>query len=235
MIRVDIVHKDDTFVVIDKPPGVAFHREGSEPGLAARVRECLGSGELYPVHRLDTVTSGLMVFGRKREVARELAARIRTRSLEKFYLALAAGKPRKKQGLIAGDMERSRRGTWKLMHSRENPAVTQFVSKSMGNNLRLYLLKPLTGRTHQLRVAMKSLGCPVLGDPLYRGAGFQGIDWDRTYLHAFALCFELGGIHHRFSKPPEAGRLFMSDRFRDAVQEYCPPWAIQWPRTRGFR
>lgn len=167
MVEVQIVHEHDSFVIVYKPPGVSFHQEGDAPGVVQMVRSLLPEGDLYPVHRLDRVTSGLMVLGRERQAAVELGAAIRRRCFEKYYLALSSRKPGKKQGLILGDMVRSRRGSWKLLPSRENPAATQFVSKSIGKNLRLFLLKPLTGRTHQLRVAMKSLGSPVLGDPIY--------------------------------------------------------------------
>jgi len=61
-------------------------------------------------------------------------------------------------------MLKARRGAWKLARSKESPALTEFVSTSLGQGLRLFLLRPYTGKTHQLRVAMKSLGAPIIGD-----------------------------------------------------------------------
>jgi len=88
----------------------------------------------------------------------------------------------------------ARNGSWKLLRSVENPAVTQFFSFGLTPGLRLYLLKPHTGKTHQLRVALKSLGVPLLGDTRY-GADKS----DRAYLHAWQLAFELDGKSYQFS------------------------------------
>eukprot|EP00976_Prorocentrum_cordatum_P075466 1181919-Prorocentrum_minimum.AAC.4 len=117
-------------------------------------------------------------------------------------------------GRVVGDMERSRRASWKLLRTTNNPAVTKFatfpiqrpvsaagddlrdvsqLSAAPSLQLRLFLLKPETGRTHQLRVAMKSLGAPVLGDPTYSHAD-EAKQHSRTYLHATAIRFRLGGV-----------------------------------------
>ena len=100
-------------------------------------------GQVYPVHRLDEATSGLLLLARNSAAARDLAALFRERSIGKYYLALSDLPPRKKQGLIQGDMVRARRGDWKLTRSMTNPARTRFVSWSVSPGLRLYLLKPL--------------------------------------------------------------------------------------------
>ena len=69
--------------------------------------------------------------------------------IQKTYLALSNQKPKKKQGLIVGDMQKARNGAWKLCQSKENPAITRFESVSCEPNLRLFILKPQTGKTHQ--------------------------------------------------------------------------------------
>jgi tRNA pseudouridine32 synthase/23S rRNA pseudouridine746 synthase len=102
-------------------------------------------------------------------------------------------------------MEKSRRGGWKLLHSRVNPAVTWFDSVSLAPGLRLYLLRPYTGRTHQLRVALKSLGAPILGDALYGPAQH---DSDRGYLHAALLSFALDGQRWTYTCLPSHGQWF---------------------------
>ena len=173
---------------IHKPPGLAFHSTDDETGLLPRLRE-LGSlhEPLLPCHRLDRVTSGLMAVAKSREAASEMALLLRERRVHKYYVALAAGKPKKKQGRVIGDMARSRRGQWMLTRERSNPAVTHFVSAALseGGGCHAFLLKPATGRTHQLRVALKSLGAPVLGDPRY-AASSAGCE-ARAYLHAAAM------------------------------------------------
>ena len=125
--------------------------------------------------------------------------------LQKYYCALSGRKPSKKMGKVRGDMERLRRGQWKLLRSMNRPATTAFVSEALVHEeedprmvaeasaaassssaaRRAFVLKPLTGRTHQLRVALKSLGSPVLGDPMY-AAATDAANEQRAYLHAAA-------------------------------------------------
>ena len=100
-----------------------------------------------------------------------------TKQMHKYYVALSARKPSKKGGRVVGDMDRSRRGQWKLLRTADNPAITAFVSQAVASgdtsdmaSLRAFLLKPHTGRTHQIRVALKALGSPILGDPMYAAA-----------------------------------------------------------------
>jgi len=127
---------------------------------------------------------------------------------------LSDRKPAKKQGWVRGDMEKGRGGAWRLLPSQANPAVTYFQSASLAPGLRVFFLKPLTGRTHQLRVALKSLGAPILGDALY-----QGSDADRTYLHAYALSFELDGETLRFYCPPTIGAAFLLPELAAALPD----------------
>jgi tRNA pseudouridine32 synthase/23S rRNA pseudouridine746 synthase len=144
--------------------------------------------------------------------------------VEKYYLALSDAKPAKKQGLIRGDMEKGRGGAWKLCQSQLNPAVTQFFSHSLAPGRRLFLLRPRTGKTHQLRVAMKSLGAPILGDALYGGSAA-----DRTYLHAYALALTLDGEALRFVCPPAQGSEFAVPALAAYLQQQ-PPWTLPWPQ-----
>lgn len=221
-------HKD--FIVIDKSPGVGFHRENDSPGLTSSIKSELSLKGLYPVHRLDKMTSGLLLFAKKKDIARQLSDEFQSRSMEKYYIAVSDKRPRKKQGLIAGDMDRTRRGMWKLLHSMANPAVTQFFSSSFSNNFRLFIMKPHTGKTHQIRVALNSIGSPVLGDPLYYKTSTRSSDVDRGYLHSYALIFNLKNEAFRFICLPRTGAIFTSKSFRHALKEYGPPWDLPWPR-----
>ena len=227
MSMYQLVSESAHFVVIDKAAGSSFHSEQGQPGLAEQLKQDLGGAPLYPVHRLDRMTSGLLVFARTLDVAQELNEQFRSRQVEKFYLALSSRKPAKKQGLVCGDMVKGRRGSWRLLNSRENPASTRFFSQSVEPGLRLFLLRPVTGKTHQLRVAMKSLGAPIIGDLRYGSAG-QG-DTDRGYLHAFALAFRCNGESQTFICPPVQGELFGRPSVQSAVRHYRDPWALNWP------
>ena len=180
-----LVDEQPDFVVLDKAPGVSFHSDDGA-GLVVQAAQSLGY-PLYPVHRLDKVTSGLIVLAKSSETAAELTRLFTSHQVEKFYLALSFAKAQKKQGWIKGDMAPSRRGAWKLLSSQQNPAVTYFISKGFEDlPFRAYLLKPFSGKTHQIRVALKSVGAVIAGDELY-GAD----NADRVYLHAYALRFIL--------------------------------------------
>jgi tRNA pseudouridine32 synthase/23S rRNA pseudouridine746 synthase len=220
-----LVHTDPRFYLIDKAPGVNFHSEDGEPGLLPLLREGLGDEALWPVHRLDKATSGLILIARSADVAKQLAERFADHRIDKFYLALSAGKPKKKQGLIRGDMAKGRGGAWKLLHSAESPAVTQFFSAAAEPGVRAFLLRPRTGRTHQLRVALKSIGAPILGDALYGGEPAE-----RCYLHAYALAFELDGEAFRFVCPPSIGSHYRAAGLAERLAaDWAAPWALPWP------
>lgn len=219
-----ILEQTDNFLLINKSHGYSVHKDQQECGLTMQLCEEMGE-QLYLVHRLDKVTSGLMVFARNPTTAATLADQFRTRQIEKYYLAISDRKPRRKQGLIVGDMSRSRRSSWKLLRSRDNPAITQFMSCAMGEGKRLFLLKPSTGKTHQLRVALKSEGAPILGDNLYAGS-----EADRTYLHAYSLSFTLDGEIYRFRCLPDQGEHYNEQCIALIQENYQAPDALNWPR-----
>jgi tRNA pseudouridine32 synthase/23S rRNA pseudouridine746 synthase len=216
--------------VVNKDPGLDFHDCDGQPGLCSRVRGWLGQ-PVFAVHRLDKATSGLLLLATNRDCAAALAALFRERAIEKYYLALSDLAPRKKQGFVQGDMTRSRRGSWKLLRSMERPARTRFLSWPVRPGLRLFVLKPLTGRTHQLRVAMKSLGAPILGDTLYHPI-VQ--DWpDRMYLHAHTLRFSLGGAVFAYACAPTIGAMFLEEQTKYAIEALGPLDALPWPARKG--
>jgi len=228
-----VVEDHPEFLVVNKSPGIAIHADteydaGDSQGLLALIKSEQKLAELYPVHRLDKVTSGLLVMAKTRDANRALSMQFEQRSIEKYYLALSRRKPKKKQGKISGDMERGRRGSWKLAGSQRNPAVTQFFSTAVLGEGRLFLLKPRTGKTHQLRVALKSIGAPITGDGLY-GGEVSDEPADRVYLHAYCLGFVLGGVTFRFVCPPDQGLLFQSSAFHNACDQYGQPWELLWP------
>lgn len=228
----DIVENNPEFVVIYKKPGSSFHSESGEPGLFETVKQKEAFPELFPVHRLDKVTSGLLIMAKTQEINRQLADAFSLRQVHKYYLAISTKKPNKKQGLIKGDMAPARRGAWKLLPTQENPAVTQFFSKSISAGRRLFMVKPHTGKTHQIRVALKSIGAPIAGDSLY-GDSIQSEACDRCYLHAYSLAFSLGEKHYRFTELPREGEFFSDNFFAVAIQEWREPWLLSWPQLVG--
>jgi tRNA pseudouridine32 synthase/23S rRNA pseudouridine746 synthase len=180
-MRAVFEHTD--FFVFDKPAGTSFHSEDGA-GFFAWLTAAFPEETLFPVHRLDKITSGLLLVARHKSSAQKLGAMFESHQITKTYIALSDKKPLKKQGTVSGDMQRTRDGNWKLLHSKKNPAITRFTSHSLEPGLRLFILKPQTGRTHQLRVMMKALGSPIIGDTRYGGTPAY-----RAYLHAYQLKF----------------------------------------------
>lgn len=187
-MRFPIIYQHSDFIILHKPAGVSVHRDDAETGLTVQVAQQLGVEQVWLVHRLDKITSGLLILALNKPAAAEFYRLFEQHQIQKTYWAVATQKPKKKQGNIVGDMQKARNGAWKLSQRRENPAVTTFTSHSIAPNLRHFILQPKTGKTHQLRVAMKSLGSPILGDQLYGGDKAE-----RVYLHAYQLDFVYQG------------------------------------------
>jgi tRNA pseudouridine32 synthase/23S rRNA pseudouridine746 synthase len=229
MLPINIIDENDDFIIVEKPHDINFHDEGEiEHGFFNRVKK-MGQvqakfNELYPVHRLDKMTSGLIIFAKNLAAAQQFQQLFEQHKVEKYYLAISDKKPKKKQGLIKGDMAKSRRGMWKLLRSQNNPATTQFFSYPLTAGRRLYLLKPHSGKTHQLRVALSSIGSPILGDPSYAAQG--SIQEQRGYLHAYALRFNFDGQYFQYVLPPSSGEYFTEGL---ALNELNFPWTLSWP------
>lgn len=221
-----IIHIHTDFVLARKPANVSFHGNGEEAGFSRLIQQEFGA-TLYPVHRLDHITSGLILFARHPQAARELSALFEEGEIAKFYLALSDGKPAKKQGWIKGGMEKARGGSWRLCRHGGLHAVTQFFSFGIREGLRLFIVRPRTGRTHQIRVALKSMACPILGDQRYGGT-----DCDRGYLHAFAIRFAWKDEVQSFILPPEEGTLFADPAIQIKLAELGEPWNMDWPEWK---
>lgn len=216
-MKLDIIYQTDDFIIIYKPCGISVHKDQSEIGLTTLLAEQFSVPQVWLVHRLDKVTSGLLILALNAESAAEFFRLFSEHHIQKTYLALSNQKPKKKQGLIVGDMQKARNGAWKLCQSKENPAITRFESVSCEPNLRLFILKPQTGKTHQLRVAMKSLGSPILGDALY---GKKTEKIDRTYLHAARLQFEFKGQAFDVFIPPKEGEWWHREGVMSQIQKF---------------
>ncbi|MFL0242471.1 MULTISPECIES: pseudouridine synthase [unclassified Mycolicibacterium] len=162
---VPVLYRDDNIVVVDKPHFLATMPRGGHVVQTAlvRLRRALGLWELSPAHRLDRLTAGVLVFTARREVRGAYQTMFASGEVSKTYLA------RSSAGTLAGPVELrnrivKRRGSLQaVIEPGEVNAVT-FV-ESLGDGL--FRLTPATGRTHQLRVHMNSLGLPIDGDPLY--------------------------------------------------------------------
>ncbi len=220
---IQILYTHADFIIAVKPAGLSVHCDDNQVGFAALLSEQLNLN-LYVVHRLDKVTSGVMIFARSAQAAANFGRLFERREVSKFYLAISNQKPKKKQGAIKGDMQKSRRSTWKLLKTQLQPAVTQFISCSLFPGFRLYLVKPKTGKTHQIRVALKSIGAPILGDALYASEQeIAGQVIDRCYLHAWQLSFEYQSEKFCFEQQPLQGEYFLRGECEQALKEWKNP------------
>lgn len=227
IMQIQIVHDHVDWLLCNKPAGLNFHNEDGELGLVSLMRKQLGNDDIWPVHRLDKHTSGLILLAKSKESCAGLSELFAKREVEKYYLAVCPKSMKKKQGWVIGDMAKGRRGAFKLLKTKDNPAVTQFFSHNLGSGLRLCLLKPKTGKTHQLRVALKSLGAPIIGDKSYAGDSS-----DRLYLHAYAIKFTYQGTLFNFQQAPDFGLLFEQEFVAEQLTHWGEPWLLEWPKSK---
>lgn len=191
--QLNILHQDDAILVVVKPAELL-----SVPGRAPEHQDCLASrvqsefpGALI-VHRLDMSTSGLMVFARTAESHRHLNRQFEQRSVGKTYCAIVSGRMEQQEETIDLPLIRDwpNRPRQIVDHENGKQAQTRYrvLSYDTTDDTSRVELYPLTGRTHQLRVHMKALGHPILGDDLYADE-ITFNKADRLLLHASALSF----------------------------------------------
>lgn len=115
----EIIIQTDDFIIINKPYGISVHKDAEPLGLTTLVAQQLKLPQVWLVHRLDKVTSGLLILALNEKAAATLSGLFAQHKIQKTYLALSEFKPKKKQGLIIGDMEKARRGAWKLLKKKK--------------------------------------------------------------------------------------------------------------------
>jgi len=196
-IPLDILYEDDWLIVLNKPAGMVVHPgAGNEHGtmVSALLHHCGSLSQVGGVerpgivHRLDKETSGCLVVAKNDAAHQSLSEQFAGREVRKTYLALVAGAPRYRTGVVNAPIARHHIHRQKMAISRNDrgrEAVTEYRLLSSAGGRSLIECKPRTGRTHQIRVHLKHLGCPILGDPLYGKRG----DFPRHMLHAWKLQF----------------------------------------------
>lgn len=184
-LPLSVLFEDDDLAVIEKPAGIVVHPAAGHAdrtlvnALLFHVRNLSGiGGELRPgiVHRLDKDTSGVMVIAKHDAAHRKLAAEWATDRVRKEYLAVVYGTPKKERGKIDGPIGRDPRNRKRMsVVASGRSAITEYSIEEPLRYASLVRLRLRTGRTHQIRVHMKHLGHPIIGDPLYSGPQWRGI------------------------------------------------------------
>jgi 23S rRNA pseudouridine1911/1915/1917 synthase len=193
-LDVRVAYEDEHLLVVDKPAGLVVHPGAGHP-VGTLVQGLLGRGVRGGdperpgiVHRLDRDTSGLLVVARTEAAYEGLRALVKSRKLERDYLALVRGRPRSRSGRIEAAIGRDRREPTRMSLDTDRPrsAVTHFSVVELFRDHALLRVRLETGRTHQIRVHLAAIGLPVVGDPVY---GVHEEPLRRQFLHAARLAF----------------------------------------------
>lgn len=215
-IPLDIIHEDDTILVVNKPAGMVVHpAAGHSRGtlvnaLLHHLPELAAQGSPRPgiVHRLDKDTSGVMVIAKTDQAEESLIGQWMHQGVEKHYAALVAGQVQEDEATIDAPIDRDRYNRQRMATVRDGrDAVTHFTVTERYETATLLDVEIETGRTHQIRVHLAFIGFPVVGDAVYgnkvsaRIAGEIGVA--RQWLHAMSLTFDLpeSGERRTFTAP----------------------------------
>lgn len=200
-IPLDVVYEDSDLIVINKKRGMVVHpAPGHYTGTVvnALMHHCKDlsgiNGELRPgiVHRIDKDTTGLIMAAKNDKTHVNLSEQLMQHTVERKYIALVHGVPSHLQGTIDAPIGRDRhdRKMFTVTEKNSKSAVTHFVLLEQFANAALLELKLETGRTHQIRVHMKFIGHPLVGDPMYGRNRSRGVTLDGQALHAAILGFK---------------------------------------------
>lgn len=243
-IPIDVIYEDDDLIVVNKPVGMVVHPAPGNPDgtlVNALLYHCRGSlsgigGVIRPgiVHRIDKDTSGLLVVAKNDRTHLALAEKIKTHEVRRIYYAVALGNLREDEGTVDAPIgrhptDRKRMAVIRDTEKRARGAVTHWKvlarGSAEGSSFTLIRCELETGRTHQIRVHMASVGHPLLGDSVYGGAGTAFEARHRAWiegqtLHAGELIFThpASGKEMRFRAPmPEKMKTVVGYLFGESV------------------
>ena len=243
-IPLDVLYEDDHVLVLNKPAGLVVHpAAGHWSGTLVNALlyhfETAGGTtsssfgrKIRPglVHRLDKDTSGVMIIAKTAEAHRALGAQFEQHTVTRLYEALVSGVPLNPHGQIALDIGRDtkERKTMSTRTARQKSSVTEYeVVHRYGTLAAHVLLYPQTGRTHQLRVHLNSLGHPIIGDPIYASHEMRtdlGLAVPRVMLHARTLgfCHPFTGAKQEYTAPCPLDISHVQQELRELAESNDP-------------
>ncbi len=176
--EIKIIYEDNSLIVVNKPAGMLTEKIGSEKGIA--VLETIASKReaVYPVHRLDRETSGVLIFAKNTAAKNFLMTEFKERRVNKTYIAIVDGMLMRKSGVLKGRIQKT-----------DEYAETHYEVISILRNATMLKLMPRTGRTHQLRLQLFQIGHPIIGDKKYYDIRKVSIFFERQALHSFRINF----------------------------------------------
>lgn len=207
-VKPEVIYEDENVLVVNKPSGLLSEAKGEY--CPERTLADFG----YVAHRLDRDTSGVMILAKNPEVQIFLKKQFQARTVHKTYFAIVSGRPKLDEAKIELPMIRNmKRPTTFLVDANGKEAETYYRVVETDDKHSLVELKPRTGRTHQLRVHMNYLGCPIVGDTVYDGEKAE-----RLMLHAKELEITLpGGVRKTFvSELPKEFKDFFKNNKTDS-------------------
>lgn len=222
-IPLDVIFEDEQVLIVNKPAGMVVHPSAGHAGgtlvhaALAHAPDIEGvGGEIRPgvVHRLDKDTSGLIILAKNDSAHRFIQQQFKNRKVEKTYLALVDGRPPTPDGRIEAPIGRdphNRKRMAVLPPGRGRSATSIYHTAETYEEYTLLEVRPLTGRTHQIRLHLDFIGCPVVGDQQYGKRSSRRL-LPRQFLHAYKLRFVLPGDDQptEFTAPlPEALQRFL--------------------------
>ena len=158
MKDIPIIYQDSDLLIVNKASGIAVQGGAGIKICLVDILERQTKAKVYPVHRLDKDTAGLLIVAKSSQSAAQLSSYILDKKLVKEYLAICTGRPEQQNGLITTAVGRS---------GNEKPAETRYTIRASNSVYSLISLELITGRMHQIRMHLSSLGCPIIGDDKY--------------------------------------------------------------------
>ena len=193
---IDILHETKDYIVVNKPSGLITEKNPYEDSLEDQVYSHLAKTVknvfVGVVHRLDRVTSGIILFAKKKSALKYFNAQLESKSIHKTYLAVVGGELSETKSVLSHylrkDQKKKLAVIYKTKESNSKPCSLSYKQIAQNENLNLLEVKPQTGRFHQIRAQLSYVGAPIYGDEKY-GSKFEYTK-NQVCLHAWKLKFK---------------------------------------------